>query len=316
MSLKMTGSFKPLTGQATIKERRFPQPSNDAFDVGVNTLFAGDVSLNDTPSGDGGEVYTVITDVSDGTLVLNANGTFTYDPDTDFQGVDSFVYKVADIDGDIGVATVVFTVAPLTTTLDSGSIYGTSLTLSNGDLKMNMITGSSHASARTVDGVSSGKYYMEVTINSSANSEADKFVFGIMDGTVLVTPTSSGEVWKGPNRVMFHSDGTWFNRNGTLDFNTSHGLTRNAVGDTWGIAFNANNRAVWIHRNGVWGFGASTAEIAADNTSNAAGIVTASSGTYYLGTGNGLGGNAFGATWNFGASSYVHTPPSGYGVFG
>ncbi len=55
---------------------------------------------------------TVATDVSNGTLVLNANGTFTYTPDANFEGVDTFTYTLTDSQGESSVGTVTITVNP------------------------------------------------------------------------------------------------------------------------------------------------------------------------------------------------------------
>jgi len=53
----------------------------------------------------------LVTDVSHGTLVeLNADGTFTYAPDTDYTGEDSFVYRVYDGTEYSATATVTITV--------------------------------------------------------------------------------------------------------------------------------------------------------------------------------------------------------------
>jgi Bacterial Ig domain len=48
----------------------------------------------------------VQTDVANGTLALNANGSFTYTPDAGFFGADSFVYAVQDSNGLQSTATV------------------------------------------------------------------------------------------------------------------------------------------------------------------------------------------------------------------
>ena len=41
-----------------------------------------------------------------GTLTLAADGSFTYLPDADFNGVDSFVYELTDETGQTGLGTV------------------------------------------------------------------------------------------------------------------------------------------------------------------------------------------------------------------
>ncbi len=74
---------------------------DDALIVAYDTLTAGDVSLNDTTTSSGGDVnltFTKLTDPTNGVLVFNSDGTYTYDP-TDIGvlgGVDSFTYLVTD----------------------------------------------------------------------------------------------------------------------------------------------------------------------------------------------------------------------------
>ncbi|MCK4392740.1 tandem-95 repeat protein, partial [Candidatus Bipolaricaulota bacterium] len=62
---------------------------------------------------DGGESVTLVSGVSHGTLSLDPNGSFTYLPDSNFSGSDSFVYELSDGDGDSDTATVTITVGPV-----------------------------------------------------------------------------------------------------------------------------------------------------------------------------------------------------------
>ena len=50
------------------------------------------------------------TQPADGTLVDNGDGTFTYSPNADFNGADSFTYTVSDGNGGTDTATVNITV--------------------------------------------------------------------------------------------------------------------------------------------------------------------------------------------------------------
>lgn len=81
----------------------------------VSVLGVDDLLLNDSDL-DGDSLTVITTPVSgpsNGTVTLNADGTFTYTPDPDFNGVDSFVYEVSDGNGGTAQATVTMNVAPV-----------------------------------------------------------------------------------------------------------------------------------------------------------------------------------------------------------
>jgi VCBS repeat-containing protein len=50
--------------------------------------------------------------ITNGTLTLNANGSFAYTPNAGFSGTDTFIYKVSDGAADSNTATVTITVNP------------------------------------------------------------------------------------------------------------------------------------------------------------------------------------------------------------
>ena len=58
-------------------------------------------------------IVRVVTGPAHGTLAVNADGTFTYRPDPDFNGADSFTYRVNDGQADSDVVTVNLTVTPV-----------------------------------------------------------------------------------------------------------------------------------------------------------------------------------------------------------
>ena len=71
------------------------------------------LAANDTPSGDGGNVWSLATQAAHGTAVVNVDGTFSYTPNANFFGTDSFTYQITDVDGDVSLATVSITVNPV-----------------------------------------------------------------------------------------------------------------------------------------------------------------------------------------------------------
>ncbi len=71
------------------------------------------VSTNDTPSGDGGNTWSVVTNPAHGTLTFNNDGTYTYTPEADYNGTDSFDYQLCDTDSDCSTATVTLTITPV-----------------------------------------------------------------------------------------------------------------------------------------------------------------------------------------------------------
>jgi large repetitive protein len=69
---------------------------NDVFNVNEDQVLSESVATNDNDIENDGLTYSLITPPTIGTVLLNANGTFTYTPPTDFSGTISFNYQVCD----------------------------------------------------------------------------------------------------------------------------------------------------------------------------------------------------------------------------
>ena len=81
-----------------------PDAENDSFDTDEDTQLTGTVASNDAdPDGDG-LTFTIVNGPTNGSLTLNTNGSFTYDPSTEFHGNDSFEYMITDADGKTSTA--------------------------------------------------------------------------------------------------------------------------------------------------------------------------------------------------------------------
>ncbi|MRX28738.1 Ig-like domain-containing protein, partial [Kangiella sp. HZ709] len=91
-----------------------PTATDDSNTVAeYGSITGASVAGNDTLGGDGGDLATAFsldTDVSNGTLTFNADGSYDYSPDANFNGTDSFSYIITDADGDTDIATVTITV--------------------------------------------------------------------------------------------------------------------------------------------------------------------------------------------------------------
>src|SRR5690606_20294951 len=86
-----------------------PVAADDSYSVeedGVFTVEAGGILDNDTDADGDSLTPTLVTGPEHGTLVLNDDGSFTYTPDPDFNGTDSFTYTVNDGTTDSAPATV------------------------------------------------------------------------------------------------------------------------------------------------------------------------------------------------------------------
>jgi uncharacterized repeat protein (TIGR01451 family) len=92
-----------------------PVANDDAYSVDEDNplnVSAPGVLGNDTDVENDPLTAVLVSDVSNGTLTLNSNGSFTYTPDLDFTGTDSFTYRAYDGSDYSNVATVTITAGP------------------------------------------------------------------------------------------------------------------------------------------------------------------------------------------------------------
>jgi VCBS repeat-containing protein len=94
-----------------------PVAGDDSYSVdedNVLTVIAPGVLGNDSDPVEGSGLTAILdTDVSNGTLTLNGDGSFSYTPDADYFGTDSFTYFANDGDDNSPAATVTITVNPI-----------------------------------------------------------------------------------------------------------------------------------------------------------------------------------------------------------
>ncbi len=90
-----------------------PVAMDDTASVQEDVMLSDDVSPNDTDVDGGAPTFTLVSGTTNGTLTFNADGTYTYLPNADFNGADSFTYEMNDGNGGTDQATVMITVDPV-----------------------------------------------------------------------------------------------------------------------------------------------------------------------------------------------------------
>ncbi len=94
-----------------------PVAVNDAYSTNEDTaLVVGQVPgvlSNDSDPDNDPLTAVLATSTSNGSLVLNANGSFTYTPSLNFNGIDTFTYRASDGQATSNLATVTITVNPV-----------------------------------------------------------------------------------------------------------------------------------------------------------------------------------------------------------
>jgi len=90
---------KVYNQQITVEDcNTMPNIIDDNYAINEDNILPGNVLNNDSdPDNDNLTANTTpLNNVTNGTLVLNPNGTFAYTPNPDFYGTDSFTYEVCD----------------------------------------------------------------------------------------------------------------------------------------------------------------------------------------------------------------------------
>lgn len=114
-SYQVTGADgTPVSGTVTVNVEPVNDPPNaapDAFAGSEDGIISGTLLANDTDVEDDPLTVSIATSPAHGTLTIAPDGGFTYTPDADFHGTDSFVYSIDDGNGGIDSAVVTLTVA-------------------------------------------------------------------------------------------------------------------------------------------------------------------------------------------------------------
>ncbi|WP_198325268.1 tandem-95 repeat protein [Permianibacter aggregans] len=109
-SVDPVAAIQPITFPSTSvdEENQPPVVSDQTVSINEDGSLSGNLNAFD-PNGDT-LTYTVATGPANGTLVINADGSYVYTPNTNFNGNDTFTIQVSDGQGGISAATINVTV--------------------------------------------------------------------------------------------------------------------------------------------------------------------------------------------------------------
>ena len=117
------GAFElPLNRPPVAVDDSYSQYGSDAL---LDVTAANGVLANDSDPDDNTLLATLVSEPSHGTLTMNPDGSFSYQPDDGFVGADSFTYTADDPIADSVAATVTITIRePPDTVIEAGPADG------------------------------------------------------------------------------------------------------------------------------------------------------------------------------------------------
>ncbi|MEQ1637899.1 MAG: Ig-like domain-containing protein [Methylococcales bacterium] len=153
------------------------------------------------------------TTVSHGSLTLNSDGSFSYTPANNYNGTDSFVYKVSDGLHESGLVTVVITINPLndapvaqadTALASNGGTLAIPVLTNDSDLENSPLTPviDTNPSNGSVSVDSAG---LVVYTHNSSQTVADSFTYHVTDGD-KVSNTATVNISIGPASLTASPD--------------------------------------------------------------------------------------------------------------
>ncbi|MEZ6117288.1 MAG: Ig-like domain-containing protein [Pirellulaceae bacterium] len=162
-----------------------PVGEADSYMTSTNTALtvnaADGVLANDSDVENATLSAELISNATNGTVALNANGSFTYTPATDFTGQDSFTYRATDGELDSATQTVTITVAGeslVNIRLEPANTDGVPISKigPGGEFLLNVYVQDVSGRASDVSGVFAG--FMDVTYASSLVSTNGSISYG------------------------------------------------------------------------------------------------------------------------------------------
>ena len=186
---------------------------------------------------------TLVSTTSDGSLALNADGTFTYTPNTNFEGTDTFTYRARDAFGvgNVGTATITVTPGPNTPPIAPNKTYSTAEdTTFNHSAADGLLVGSFDGDGDALTAsLETPPSHGNATVNADGSFTyiptpnyfgVDSFTFSVFDGTDRSPPaTVTITVTPRQDAPIGNSDQYFVTPNSSLSVNATLGVLANDV---------------------------------------------------------------------------------------
>jgi VCBS repeat-containing protein len=182
-----------------------PVAVTDAVATDEDTAVSGNVLSNDSDAEGPGLAASIASQPANGTVVLGADGSFTYTPNADYSGLDSFTYEVSDGTA-VAIGTVDVTITPVndapvavadaaTTAQDAPvtiDVLANDTDVDSSALTAAVASGPAHGTVTAAPGGSL------VYTPAAGYSGADSFTYTVSDGQLTATTTVAVTVTPAP----------------------------------------------------------------------------------------------------------------------
>ena len=195
----ITDGTETITQTATItvaSVNDLPVSKNSNIEATEDTVATGQLEAATDADSDN-LTYAIKDNAANGTVTVNADGSYSYTPNADFNGEDSFTYTIDDGQGGMTTQTATITVAAVNDApvAEDSSISTDEDTVAKGQLVATDIDGDdltfaldTDANNGTVVVNADGSY--SYTPNDNFNG-SDSFTYTITDGTETITQTAT-----------------------------------------------------------------------------------------------------------------------------
>ena len=251
-----------------------PNAVNDTATTATSTPVSGDVSGNDgDPNGDTLS-FALASGPAHGSVIVNANGTYTYTPTAGYAGADAFTYTADDGHGGTASATVNITVTNAAPVAGDDTVTTAYETPASGDVSVNdsdangdtltyaLATGPAHGSV-TLDANGTFGYTPAVGYNG-----ADVFTYTVSDGRGgTASATVNITVGARPNTAPVAVNDTLAAVAGQPTAGNAAGNDTDADGDTltYALTGGPSHGTVTLNANGTYTYTATAGWSGADS---------------------------------------------------